>query len=113
MVYRTRVLWTLTVPEIRDSRIAGSVNDTSKSLMFFPNCHWNLPRFPCPNRFGSSSPRKPPTPVPCPTEAPKFTLPVRFSVTRKITSMSPWSLAGRVSGNGSGWLKNPRFEIRW
>ncbi len=27
--------------------------------------------------------------------------------------MSPWSLAGRVSGNGSGCWKNPRFETFW
>src|SRR6058998_1425822 len=98
---------------MRDSRTAGSVKDRSKSLMFCPNCHWKWPRFPCPNRFGSSRPRNPPTPVPCPTDAPKLMLPVCFSVTRKITSTSPWSLAGRVSGNGRGCWKKPRFEMFW
>jgi len=49
--------------------------------------------------------------VPCPTEAPKFTFPVRFSFTRKTMSTSPWSFAGRTSGNGNGVSKNPRFEM--
>ena len=57
--------------------------------MYWPNCHCSEPRLHWPNRFGWSKPMKPPTPVPCPTDAPKFTLPVRFSFTWKIRSMSP------------------------
>src|SRR6266571_726794 len=87
---------------MRDSRTAGSVKDRSKSLMFCPNCHWKWPRFPCPNRFGSSRPRNPPTPVPCPTDAPKLMLPVCFSVTWKMTSTSPWSFAGRGAPDDVG-----------
>ena len=55
---------------------AGSVYPMLRSLMLRPNCHWNWARFPRPNRFGSSRPMKPPTPTPCPTVAPKLTLPV-------------------------------------
>src|SRR5712664_1949431 len=88
--------------DVGDSRTAGSVNETSKSLIFLPNCHWKRPRLPWPNRLGSSRPRNPPTPVPCPTDAPKLMLPVRFSDTRNTTSISPCSFAGLVSGNGSG-----------
>ena len=54
---------------------------------------------------------KPPSPVPWPMEAPKFTLPVRFSFTLKMMSTSPWSFACRVSGSGSGDSKNPRFSM--
>ena len=54
---------------------------------------------------------KPPTPVPCPIEAPKFTLPVRFSFTVKTTSTSPSLPAGRTSGGGSGVSKKPRFAM--
>ena len=59
------------------------------------------------------SERKPPTPVPCPSDAPKFTVPVCFSVTWKITSTSPASFADFVSGSGSGSSKKPRFEMFW
>ena len=62
--------------------------------MYWPNCHCSEPRLHTPNRFGWSKPMKPPTPVPCPTDAPKLTLPVRFSFTWKMRSMSPCSFAG-------------------
>ena len=57
--------------------------------MYWPNCHCSDPRLHSPKRFGWSKPMKPPTPVPWPTDAPKLTLPVRFSLTWKIRSMSP------------------------
>ena len=94
-----------TVPDTRLSRMAGSVYERVKSLMLAPNCHWSRPRLPRPNRFGSSSPRKPPTPVPCPSEAPKLMFPVRFSSTRKMTSTSTPFSAGRTSGGGNGCWK--------
>ena len=62
--------------------------------MFWPNCHWSLPRLPRPKRLGSSSPRNPPTPVPCPSDAPKLMLPVRRSSTRKMMSTSTPLAAG-------------------
>jgi len=39
-------------------------------------------------------------------------LPVRFSVTRKVTSTSPLS-SGWMSGIGSGCSKKLRFEMFW
>jgi len=81
--------YAFTCPEISVPRIPGSTYDELKSLMNCPNCHCRLPRLHLPKRFGCSSPMKPPSPVPCPTEAPKFTFPVRFSFTRKTMSTSP------------------------
>src|ERR671920_757369 len=68
--------------------------------MFLPNCHCSRPRLPRPNRFGSSSPRKPPTPVPCPRDAPKLMLPVRRSSTRNTTSTSTPLAAGSPGASG-------------
>jgi hypothetical protein len=51
----------------------------------------------------------PPTPVPWPTEAPNWTLPVRRSVTRNTTSTSPLSV-GCTSGGGIGCWKKFRLE---
>jgi hypothetical protein len=81
-----------------------------KSLNTRPKFQFSEPRLHWPNRLGWSTPMKPPTPMPPPPiDAPKFTLPVRFSLTRKTRSMSPLSFACRVSGNGSGVSKKPRF----
>ena len=65
----------MTVPEICDSLMNGSVYVRLKSLMYWPNCQFSEPCLQRPNRFGWSKPMKPPTPAPCPTDAPKFTLP--------------------------------------
>src|SRR5919109_330928 len=81
--------------------------------MFFPNCHCSWPRLPRPNRFGSSSPRKPPTPVPCPSDAPKLMFPVRRSSTRKTMCTSTPFSDGFTSGDGSGCWKKPRLETFW
>ena len=61
--------------------------------MYWPYCQLIDPFLHLPNRFGWSRPMKPPRPVPWPIDAPKFTLPVRFSFTLKMMSTSPWSLA--------------------
>ena len=75
MMYRDWLSYALIVPEIRDSRMFGSVYARLKSLMYWPNCHCSDPFLHMPNRFGCSKPMNPPTPTPCPTDAPKFTLP--------------------------------------
>ena len=100
----------MTVPESCDSLMNGSVYVRLKSLMYWPNCQFSEPRLHRPNRFGWSKPMKPPTPAPCPTDAPKFTLPVRFSFTWKMTSRSPCSF-GFVSGGGMGVSKKPRLPM--
>ena len=87
-MYRKRLSCRLRAPEIRLPRMAGSLYVMLKSEMFRPNCHWNCTRLPRPSTFGSSSPMNPPSPVPCPTDAPKLMFPVRRSSTRNTTSTS-------------------------